>query len=146
MPVLIGICISFSPGITMSDDLLRKPKLDCEVTFAKGSFFGFLPPKPGDRLLLDLNEFPHELNRLLFSSGAYIPLIAPLETVMKFEDQDGNLRGIRLRSKDISEPQQLTIDVEIYLEAGQRKAKVWILHEEPMMESIAILDCAIEHN
>jgi hypothetical protein len=67
---------------------------------------------------------------LLFSSGTYVPLIGPLQIVIKFEDQDGNLGGMRLRSKDVSEEQQLTIDVEIYSEANQRKAKVWILHEE----------------
>jgi len=63
---------------------------------------------------------------------------------MKFGDHDGNLIGMRLRSKDVSEEQQLTIDVEIFSEANQRKARVWLLHEEPLMASIAILDCEIK--
>ena len=47
---------------------------------------------------------------------------------------------MRLRSEP-NEDWMLTIDVQSYSRAGTPMAKVWILHEQPLMASIAILDC-----
>lgn len=115
------------------------PALDCGVRFAEGTFFGYSPPKAGDRLHLDLGRIG-TLDQLQFLPDSHIPLVRPLKVIKETRDGEGRLQAMRLRSEP-NEDWMLTIDVQSYPRAGAPMAKVWILHEQPLMASIAVLDC-----
>lgn len=116
------------------------PALDCEVRFVEGTFFGYSPPKAGDRLHLDLGRITGTLDQLQFLPDSHIPLVRPLKVIKETRDGEGRLQAMRLRSEP-NEDWMLTIDVQSYPRAGAPMAKVWILHEQPLIASIAVLDC-----
>lgn len=136
------LLVPATPSVWGSDgDSPALPALDCGVRFAEGTFFGYSPPKAGDRLHLDLGRITGTtLDRLQFLPDSHIPLVRPLKVIKKTRDGEGRLQAMRLRSEP-NEDWMLTIDVQSYPRAGAPMAKVWILHEQPLMASIAVLDC-----
>lgn len=102
---------------------------------------GYSPPKAGDRLHLDLGRITGTtLDRLQFLPDSHIPLVRPLKVIKETRDGEGRLQAMRLRSEP-NEDWMLTIDVQSYPRAGAPMTEVWILHEQPLMASIAVLDC-----
>jgi hypothetical protein len=139
------LLVPAAPSVWGSDgDSPALPVLDCGVRFAEGTFFGYSPPKAGDRLHLDLGRITGTtLDRLQFLPDSHIPLVRPLKVIKETRDGEGRLQAMRLRSEP-NEDWMLTIDVQSYRRAGAPMTEVWILHEQPLMASIAVLDCRSE--
>lgn len=113
------------------------PRLDCTVETAIGSFFGYTPPHAGDRLSFDLRDVAKI--RLSFASGAHIPVDGPFAVVRKIRAPSGKPVAMRLRAPQAEG--SITLDVYTAEASPPLPARVWILHEQPLMSGIAILGC-----
>jgi hypothetical protein len=119
-------------------DAVVWPRLDCTVETSIGSFFGYTPPQAGDRLSLDLGAIAKI--RLSFSSGAHIPVDGRFTVIRKVHAPSGQPVAMRLRAPQAEG--SITLDVYSAQASPPLPARVWILHEQPLMSGIAILGCA----
>ena len=125
----------------------RLPLLTGKVIFAEGSFFGYMPPRAGDAMKLDLEALHSITNRIAFEgkksrggNAHYIPLPAPLRIDKIERDQDGRLHLARLISglKNSDGSNRVIIDMQCF----GTKGSMWIIEEdEGIVMSVARLDC-----
>ena len=135
-----------SQSVRAEEPVRILPVLTARVIFSEGSFFGYMPPRVGDTMRLDLEALDCVTNRIAFQGGKspgdvapYIPLLAPLRIEKIERDQDGRLLLARLVSgaKISDGTERVIIDIQRFNTNGV----VWIIQEHEIVMSVARLAC-----
>jgi hypothetical protein len=122
-------------------DFSKYPLITCQVVFSHGSFFGFLPPKKGDSFSLNLQQIKN-LKKLEFNQEnlSYIPLSQPLQLDQSTAIPPSGYVNIRFAAEDGS-GRKLYIDIQQYDAQQPVSSTVWIIHEDQILQSAALLNC-----
>ncbi len=125
-------------------DFSRYPLIACQVVFSHGSFFGFLPPKKGDSFTLNLQQIK-TLKKLEFDrqNSSYIPLSQPLRLDQSTTVSPNGFVNIRYAAEDRS-GRKLYLDIQRYDAREPVSSTVWIIHEDQIVQSAALLDCKFQ--
>lgn len=125
-------------------DFSKFPLIACQVVFSHGSFFGFLPPKKGDAFSLNLLKIK-TLKKLEFirKKLSYIPLSRPLRLLKSTPVTPSNYINIRFTTEDGS-GRKLYLDIQQYDTQKSVSSAVWIIHEDQIVQSAALLDCKFQ--
>ena len=133
----------------------RRPLLECTIVFTEGSFFGYGPPRIGNRANFDLNRLNDFKDLILIISkndnSPYIPLPGPLIVEDEAHHHIGELERIRLTSisssKSKGTKRKLTLDFQRTGGAGKGSNyfRLWIIDETPSISSVAKADCMASH-
>lgn len=125
-------------------DFSKYPLIACQVVFSHGSFFGYLPPKKGDAFSLNLQQIK-QLKKLEFDkeNTSYIPLSQPLRLDQSTAVSSSSFINIRFTAKDGS-GRKLYLDIQQYDTQKPVSSTVWIIHEDQIVKSAALLDCKFQ--
>jgi len=128
------------------DPLAAVPPMTGEVVFAEGSFFGYVPPRTGDRCRIDFAGVAAvETGGIgLLGVGAegeaapYVVLPGPL-TLERVHRTRGTLEGFRLTAEG-ADGRRLVIDVALSAgDEGRPTATAWLLEERGPIRSAALV-------
>jgi hypothetical protein len=97
-------------GLRADTAIDQVPVLECRVEQARGSFMGYLPPKAGDRIVLDVKGLQQTGDKLQFASGNYIPLNGVLNLIQQRRGAEGRIAALRWRSEALGAG-AVTLDV-----------------------------------
>ena len=125
-------------------DFSRYPLVTCHVAFSHGNFFGYLPPKKGDAFSLNLRQIKN-LKKLEFDKKnlSYIPLSQPLQLEQSTSVSSSSFVNIRFATEDGS-GRKLYLDIQQYDTQKPVSSTVWIIHEDQIVKSAALLDCKFQ--
>jgi len=125
-------------------DFSRYPMIACQVVFSHGNFFGYLPPKKGDSFSLNLRQIKN-LKKLEFDKKnlSYIPLSQPLQLDQSTSVSLSGFVNIRFATEDGS-GRKLYFDIQQYDTQKPVSSAVWIIHEDQIVKSAALLDCKFQ--
>lgn len=125
-------------------DFSKFPLIACQVAFSHGSFFGFLPPKKGDLFSLDFLRLK-ALKKLEFNRKklSYIPISRPLRLDRSTLVSPNSYVNIRFVAEDDS-GRMLYLDIQRYNARKPVTSAVWIIHEDQIVQSAALLDCKFQ--
>ena len=125
-------------------DFSKYPLIACQVVFSHGSFFGYLPPKKDDSFSLNLRQIK-TLKKLEFDKEnlSYIPLPQPLQLEQSTSVSPSGFVNIRFATEDGS-GRKLYLDIQQYDAQKPVSSTVWIIHEDQIVQSAALLDCKFQ--
>lgn len=125
-------------------DFSNYPIMQCQIVFSNGNFFGYQPPQKNDSLSINLSQLLR-LKKLQFNSnkGSYIPLLEPLQIEKVTSISKTAFIDLRLLSIH-KNGQRILLDIEQYDTSNSVNSKVWIVEENKIVKSIALLDCTFK--
>jgi hypothetical protein len=144
--LLLVILWSFFQAIAFAEDAPQKlPVLAGKITFTEGSFNGFGPPQVGDSLRLDLRGLEAIKDKLPFSGlkSSYVALTAPLRIEKLHRSGNGAFQSARLVSFADKGRWRVTIDIQHYGAFSPPRARMLIIGESSVINSVARLECEL---
>jgi hypothetical protein len=150
--IVLFLALSTFQGAAVSEEVARDlPLLRCELVFSDGSFYGYIPPRVGQTLELDLGKLDEVKNQLQFdnagATSSYVPLPGPLIPGEMGFSKTGKLERLRVTAistkKPSSRARKLTLDLNNVPGAGKSPDyfRLWIIDERVSIYSVAKADC-----
>ena len=116
------------------------PVYECRVERSQGTFMGYLPPKPGDEIVLDLKALQKSGDKLQFLSGNYIPLNGVFNLTGQERGAEGQLATQHWRSGAVGE-WGVALDLRLSGGPNPSGARVTVMQQEQRSMSSAELAC-----